>query len=107
VCCIGFVQTHFLHQDVQLVGVICSGLTDRTVNTFDQQAFTDESCFIYSLEKEPSILFCQCNIKVQPEQAYSFVDQVELDGSYLSFVTTVLNIICCCDVASCLSSVYF
>lgn len=75
---IGFVQTHFLwdSDNVQRIGVICSGLTDNSVNSLDQEDFTDETCYIYRLQNEPSILFCQCNTKVQPEQAHSWVQQV-------------------------------
>jgi len=74
----GFVQTHFLwdSDNVQRIGVICSGLTDNSVNSLDQEDFTDETCYIYRLQNEPSILFCQCNTKVQPEQAHSWVQQL-------------------------------
>ena len=74
----GFVQTYFLHKEAERIGILCSGLTEHTANTLDQDAFTDETCYIYRVKSQPSILYCQCNTKVLPEQAYSWVDKVRI-----------------------------
>ena len=72
----GFIQSYFLHKETEKIGVLCSGLTDKSTNTLDQEAFTDETCYIYRLKHEPSVVFCQCNTKVSPQHSYSWVQQV-------------------------------
>ncbi|XP_067946109.1 proteasome assembly chaperone 1-like [Watersipora subatra] len=72
----GFVQTHLLYEGAERLGVLCSGLSDNCINTLDQESFTDETCYIYRLRSHPSILFCQCNTKVIPEQSSSWVQQL-------------------------------
>lgn len=80
-----FMQTHFLHMDHEKIGVICSGLSDNSAGTLEQEAFTDETCYIYRLKNEPSVLFCLCKTSVHPEQAYSWVDQVKKCPKYFTY----------------------
>lgn len=73
-----FVQSHFLarDEDRDLIGVICSGLHSNAANSLTQEEVTDETCYIYSLKSDPSVIICQCRTAVQNEQCHSFVEQV-------------------------------
>ncbi len=78
-CVAGFAQTYLMEgQQCEVLGVICSGLGDKDINTFGQRAATDKSCHIYRLQHKPNMLIVQCNTQVTPEQSHSWVHEVSI-----------------------------
>ena len=76
---LGFSSVYVCNQQVaDIVGVICCGLSEHDSNTFSQSSPTDKSCFIYRLKHKPDVLIVQCTTVISSEQAYSWVEQVNI-----------------------------
>ncbi|KAH3729968.1 proteasome assembly chaperone 1-like isoform X2 [Dreissena polymorpha] len=72
----GFVQSHLLTDDFQVVGALFSGLSDSDVNTFDQMSPADKNCYIYRSRQIPDVFMCLCKTDVSAEQSYSWTEQL-------------------------------
>lgn len=84
----GFAQTYITHDDYEIIGGVFGGLQETDVNTFQQTAPTDKSCYIYWKKSNKKVLVCQCNTDIKPEQSYSWVTEllpcIDLTVAYVS-----------------------
>ena len=72
----GFVQAYIITDDFYVVGALFSGMNEDDFNTFEQNSPSDKTCYIYRSKRVPEMFLCLCKIDVDPEQAYSWTDQV-------------------------------
>ena len=58
-----FTQAYVIgKRETDLLGVICCGMKDQKVNSLSQEAFTDNTCYIYRLEEFWGFIITYCNI---------------------------------------------
>ncbi|XP_052811054.1 proteasome assembly chaperone 1-like [Mya arenaria] len=72
----GFVQAYILTEQFYVVGALFSGMSDNDVNTFDQTAPSDKTCYIYRSRSNDQAYLCLCKTDVSDEQCYSWADQL-------------------------------
>ncbi|WAR07124.1 PSMG1-like protein [Mya arenaria] len=64
----GFVQAYILTEQFYVVGALFSGMSDNDVNTFDQTAPSDKTCYIYRSRSNDQAYLCLCKTDVSDEQ---------------------------------------
>ena len=72
-------QAYIIQEGFEVIGALFSGMNERDINTLTQMSPTDKSCYIYRSRTVPQVLVCLCNAEVEPEQSYSWVNQVLLN----------------------------
>ncbi len=67
-----------MSQQAERLGVICSGMDVKNVNTLSQTAPTDKTCYVYRLTEMKEVIVVMCNTPVTAEQSYSWANEVLL-----------------------------
>ncbi|XP_064628864.1 proteasome assembly chaperone 1-like [Lineus longissimus] len=71
-----FANTYLVENNTDVIGTICSGMSNRESNTLCQRSLRDRTCNIHRLKNKSDVLLCLCNTIVTPEQAFSWTTQL-------------------------------
>ena len=83
---LGFVQTYLMEGHTsEILGVICSGMKEGTINTFSQNSPTDSTCYIHRLSNNTETVIVQCNTDVSAEQSFSWTNEVRTFVNYFMY----------------------